>query len=935
MKRYSLLALLMTATVLLLAACGDQRSPDERVSEAKNSIEISRFRDAIIEMRSLLRERPDIVEARLTLGQALMAIGDMAAAEKELERARQMSASPDAYLEALVRTWQSRGNHHEVLADAMPDLVSDPGRALIIEALRGRSMLALGSVEQAADVFANVLGADSPPEAQRIALIGEAEIAGRTGDTDTSVARLKDALALAPGMPESVLALGRTYLNRGEFDNAIELLAGTRDSDVKARRKDWFFIEGQLAEAFLGKGDLENARAATETLLQIGKTHPMSSYLHGRVELDSGNVNEAIQYFQQVLADYPGYAPALTLMGVALIELDDMDQAEMSLSEAVARDPDNIKVRRLLAETRMRMGRSRAAIATLQAGLRNDSADASMITLLGRESLRIGKRDDGLRYLREALAEDPDNLRANLALAQAYLAEGETDAAVAVLNTLSDRVISVERRDLLVRIARIDRSNPVTAAQQIDSLLGDTPDDPFVMGLAGGFYLSTGDTDRARELFNGVLTQMPGNRSAMLSHLEIDERTGDFTRSRALFQAANDEAPDDLLPLLVLARIESASGDEDAAIALVREALSKHPTALLPNLILSAQAMREDDLELAEQLSDVAVERYPKSSRAHALMGLIRMRQTRYDEASARFRRAVLNEPADAEYRYYLGQADLANERVRQARTSFKDALSRDENHLGALRALAVLDARDGKNGLANQGVERIRDVYGFDWSATVAVADVRAVQGQTDEALELYEQAQAEQPTWPISLELYRLRRATDRPDASQSVRDWLAQDPDHLPALMTMAQSAQRDGNRDDAIGLYERARTVSPENVLAANNIAWLYLERDGQGDRARALDAARVAYTAAPGNTDIADTYGWMLHHNDQRDIARGVFEAAMTVTTAEKNPEMAYHFATTLFAEGKRVQAREILDEALRSSEAFASRSEAQSLRNQL
>ncbi|MEO1575139.1 MAG: tetratricopeptide repeat protein, partial [Pseudomonadota bacterium] len=593
----------MALAAVFVSACGDRRSPDQRVADARSSIEISRFRDAIIEMRSLLRERPDYVDARLTLGQALMSVGDMAAAEKELERARQMSASPDDYLEALVRTWQSRGNHHEVLADALPELVSDPGTAHVIEALRGRSMLALDSEARAAELFSRVLSADSPPEAQRIALIGEAEIAGRHGDSDTSVARLKEALALAPDTPESILALGRTYLNRGEFDNTIELLVSTRDSTMQARRKDWFHIEGQLAEAYLGKGDLINAREATETLLKIGKTHPMSSYLHGRVELDSGNVNEAIQYFQQVLADYPGYAPALTLMGVALIELDDMDQAEMNLSEAVAQDPANVKVRRLLAETRMRMGRSRAAIATLQAGLRNDSADASMITLLGRESLRIGKRDDGLRYLREALAEDPDNLRANLALAQAYLADGETDAAVAVLNALSDRVIDVERRALLVRIARIDRSDPDTAAGQIDELLQDAPNDPFMLGLAGGFYLTVGQLDRARELFDGVLVQMPDNRSAMLSHLEIDERAGDFTRSRALFTAANEMAPDDLLPLLVLARIESATGNEAAAIALVEEALEKHPTALLPNLILAAQAMREDQLERAEVLA--------------------------------------------------------------------------------------------------------------------------------------------------------------------------------------------------------------------------------------------------------------------------------------------------------------------------------------------
>ena len=926
--------------ILLLGAasligCGDTRTPDEKIAAANESIQISRFRDAIIEMRNLLRDRPDLVPARLTLGRALLAVGDMSAAEKELERARQMGAVPDDYLEPLVRAWQARGNHHEVLADADPAQLRDAQTREVVRALRGRSMLALDSLPAATGVFRKVLADRVSPEAQRIALIGEAELAGRRGDSATAVTRLKEAMELVPESPETILALGRTYLTRSEFDNAIKLLEVTRDSQMQARRQDWFFIEAQLAEAFLGKGELDSARAATETLLQIGKTHPMSAYLHGRVELDSGNVNEAIQYFQQVIADYPSYAPALTLLGVALLELDDMDQAEMHLSEAVAAAPDNVKTRRLLAETRMRMGRSRAAIATLQAGLRNDSADASMITLLGRESLRIGNRSDGLRYLREALAEDPDNLRANLALAQAYLSDGETDAAVAVLNALPPSAIAADRRALLVRIAQIDRSDPDTAARQIDTLLEEAPGDPFLLGLAGGFYLTLNQLDTARALFEQVLTAMPDNRSAMLSLLEVDERSGDFARSRALFTAANEAAPEDLLPLLVLARIDSASGNEAAALARVREALDKHPTALLPNLILGAEAMRSGDLDQAELLAGVAVERYPKAARAHALMGLIKMRQNRYDEASARFRRAVLSEPGDAEYRYYLGQADLANERVRQARTSFKDALSRNENHLGSLRALATLDARDGKNGLANQRVAQIRQVYGFSWPATVAVADVRAVQGDTDEAIALYEQAQTERITWPISLELFRLRRASEREAPEQSLERWLQTAPEHVPGLLALAQHRQRAGDAPAAIDLYERARRIDRENTLAANNVAWLYLERGGEGDTVLALDAARVAYNRAPGNTSIADTYGWMLYHNDERDIARDVFESAMTSTSAQESPDMAYHFAATLHADGRLVQAREILDEALRTEEPFASRGDAQALRNQL
>ncbi|MEM6640178.1 MAG: XrtA/PEP-CTERM system TPR-repeat protein PrsT [Pseudomonadota bacterium] len=916
----------------LLSGCGiDTRSAAERVSEAQKNIEMARYREAIIDLRDLLLDRPDELDARLTLGHALIAIGDMDAAEKELERSRLMGAPADEFLESLIYAWQSRGNHFQVLAEARPDLMSTPDKGDIINALRARSLLALSNTRRASEIFDELLDRRSPLEAKRIALIGQATMAENRGDVDTAEKKLRLALELVPDSAETFLTLGRVYLDQERYQAAIDVLINSRNNEMKARRKDWFFIEAQLAEAYIGVGDLESAREATRTLEVIGEAHPMTAYLRGRVALETGDLPQAMEEFEQVLDDFPSFAPALTLLGVTLLELDDIEQAEMVLSEAVIGDPKNKRIRRLLAETRMRMGRSRAAISTLEDGVRNNSVDAPMITLLGRESLRIGARKEGLRYLRQALAEDPTNLRANLALAQQYLADGQTDAAVAVLQALPTDVIPAQRRALLIRVAQIDRSDVATAKAQIDALLRDTPYEPFLMSLAGNFYLTIGELGRAKSLFNQVLQQVPGNRSAMLSLLEVDEQTGDFSRSRELFRAANAAEPDDLLPLMVLARIEAASGDEAAAIPYIRQALDKHPTALLPNLIMGAHAMRTDELELAEQLARVAVERYDDSARAHALLGLIRMRQSRFDEASGQFRRAVLHDPADAEYRYLLGQADLAIQRARQARTHFKDALARDENHMGALRALAVMDARRLKNGLANQYVNRIRTAYGDSWAATVAVADIRAAQKNTAEALTLYQRALAEQPNWPISLELFRLRKAEGRTNPDRSLLEWLAREPDHLDALITLAQFREEQDDFLDAIGFYERALKIRPRHKLAANNIAWLYLRRDRPGDRALALDAARKAYRAEPGNIEIADTYGWMLHQNNEQEIAIGVFRAAMATTTAQKNPEIAYHFASALFNNQRPLQARDLLDEALLSDESFVSRPDAPSL----
>ncbi|MFK7887771.1 MAG: XrtA/PEP-CTERM system TPR-repeat protein PrsT [Gammaproteobacteria bacterium] len=928
------LALLLCG-LTALGGCTEKLTLDQRIQAAEQSMEKSRYRDAIIDMRSLLRQRPDYAPARIALGKALMAVGDMQAAEKELDRAKQMGASPNDYMEPLARALQSRDAHALVLADLDPDILNDAAARNVMRALHGRSMLAMGSRNQAAAVFDAQIEQTLSIEATRIALLGKATMAADDQRLDDAETHLQKALKLAPGSAESILALGRAYITQAKFSDAKTLLLTARDTNMQARRQDWFFIEGQLTEALLGLGELDAARESAATMLSLGKTHPMAAYLQGRVELDSGNTNEAIQNFQTVLADYPSYSPALTLMGVAMLERDDFDQAEMHLSEAVASDPDNVQTRRLLAETRMRMGRSRAAVATLEAGLRNNSADSAMMTLLGQESMRMGERKDGMRYLAQALQASPENLQANLALAQAYVTDGEIAKAVSVLESLPPSALSDARRDILIRIAQLDRSNETVAQQQIEALLGDNPDDLSVKGLAGSFYAAIGQLDIARRFFDDILARSPDNRSAMLSLLNLDERSGNFARSTALFEAEYAKQPGDLLPALVLARIFSAQGQDERALQMVRDAHQKHPTALLPNLILGAQALRDNNFVQAVRFSDVAANNYPKSPEAQALGGLIKMRQSRIDEAVANFRRAVVQDPGDAQYRYYLGQADLANERLRQARTSFNDALARDAQHLGALRALALMDAEAGKTPQANQRVREITNKFGADWSATIAIADVRAVQGQANEAIELYERAQIERPSWAVALELYRVRVANDITNPTQSIDAWLAQRPDDINAHLKLAQAFQQGAETNKAIASYERVLELDPTQALANNNVAWLYLERDAGGDGARALTAAQRAYDQSTENSDVADTLGWVLYRSDQLEEALDVLRRAMQWTTADKSPDIAYHFATALNARGNARKAREILDQALRSSAPFASREDAQLLRAQL
>jgi len=567
--------------------------------------------------------------------------------------------------------------------------------------------------------------------------------------------------------------------------------------------------------------------------------------------------------------------------------------------------------------------------------VRNNSADSEMIAMLGRESLRLGDTEDGLRYLNDALEASPDNLQANLALAQAHLSGGDTEKAVAILRNLPEASITDARRRVLIQVAQIDRSDVTIARQQIEALLEASPDDVYVMGLAGSFYAAIDELDEARRYFQTVLGATPGNRSAMLSILDLDERIGDYTESLALFEAAHQKMPGDLLPALVLARIHDALGDQTRALEFVRLAHSYNPQALLPNLMLAAQDMRDGLLEEAESRVAVTVEDYPKSARAHALNGQIKMRLSKLDDAVNSYRRAILYDADNAQYRFYLGQAEWANKRFRQARTSFKDALRRDERHLGAMRAVAMLEARAGKDVQADQMIQRITATYANERRALLAIGDVRAAQERYERAIELYEQASQIMPSWPLTQRLYQLRRQQGIGDPLSSLKNWLAGEPNDARALVTLAQGYQRMGDSDNAIVQYEKVLAIAPDMPLALNNLAWLYQARGGADDAQKAVEMARSAYEQSPGDPDVADTYGWMLVGNEQVREGRALLREALLSTTPAQSPDIAYHYAATLSTRNDLAEIRALLDEALASEQPFASRNVAQELRNSL
>ncbi len=130
---------------------------------------------------------------------------------------------------------------------------------------------------------------------------------------------------------------------------------------------------------------------------------------------------------------------------------------------------------------------------------------------------------------------------------------------------------------------------------------------------------------------------------------------------------------------------------------------------------------------------------------------------------------------------------------------------------------------------------------------------------------------------------------------------------------AMARLGQIYEAAGDFDNARKSYEKALVADPDNIVAKNNLAWVYVEHGGNIDVA--LRLAEEAKEKAPEDPTITDTLGWIY-------VKKGSYEAAIanlknSVAKNPHDPSGLYHLGTAYYKLGKTADAKRELEAALK------------------
>ncbi|MAZ29836.1 hypothetical protein CL655_00970 [bacterium] len=182
-----------------------------------------------------------------------------------------------------------------------------------------------------------LLGVTEPTAEQQQAFQRSAVAAVRSSDTATQ---------LDPTEPANWYTRVQAYslLAQAEVEGALELAQAAaeevRSRDPKSPQPD--YIQAELA---LIAGDAATAREAASAAIQKKRDYTPALLLLAQIEINDGNVTDAITVTESVLSFEPSNPARWYQLGVLYQANNDLERAVAALSEAVRLDPDYANAR--------------------------------------------------------------------------------------------------------------------------------------------------------------------------------------------------------------------------------------------------------------------------------------------------------------------------------------------------------------------------------------------------------------------------------------------------------------------------------------------------------------------------------------------------------------------------------------------------------------
>jgi len=693
---------------------------------------------------------------------------------------------------------------------------------------------------------------------------------------DKALSCFQQTVEKDPGHAKAHYQLGRLYLKlnqtnlaEGEFNVALK-----EDPSLTDAKRS-------LARLFYRRGAYEKAVPLYRQLVERHDEDPDTHLILSDSLLGIGDVSAARDVMEKTAADY---------------------SKDISIQSALARFYEKAGFHELAEETLLKLRddfpkSSRPYVTLMEFQMRQCHLDRAEET--GGEAIKKGLIDKDLHHSLFVLENRRKNHQSAL---------GHLHAAVKL--SPDDYDMWMLLGDYLLFLKMYPQ-----AREAYETIERKWPDSRQVQTRTAEVYMAEGRYDEALNYIENMLAKKPGDARAHLLRGILWIQEGDTDKARSEILKAREIDP------------ESAEGhyfyglsflkDQEYELSLpeILRAVEKRPDSVKARLALAYLYFKTDQLLLALDELDQILESKPGNQQARTLRAAVHIRLKDYEAAASDYLYMIEKNQSTPDIRLHLAGIYRAQGKLDDALKIVEGVLTQYPDSLKGVEQKATIYAEKGAYGKAIGTCNSYLKQRPDDLQIGMLKAAILLRQEKYGMAEDVLTRLIEKNPQSyrPVMLMANSLRKQQKYKEALLFYQNAVDKDPNAIEAYMEMASLYQFVGQFEKAVDAYEAVLRIDSSNGPAANDLAYLYADRNQDVDRA--LSLALRSFELMPESPAVQDTLGWAYLKKGSALLAKMHLEEA--VRRSPETPLFRYHLGIALHASDDISGAGKTFREAIR------------------
>jgi putative PEP-CTERM system TPR-repeat lipoprotein len=881
-----------------VTACSEQESAQTYISKAESLIVKEQNSEAIISLKNALKVDAKNAKARYILGKLYLNLGFSDQAIKELERALKYKFNPDKVIPLLARAYMLAEDDESILSLATQEelLTSTSTRYFAY-----KTMAALRTGDKAL-AEQTVKAAFSVSQNDSYSMLASAYFEFSNQNIEHANTLVERILVATPNNVDAIMLQGQIALTDKRYSLAVDSFKKYLKMQPNSGRVLLF-----IADALIKDGQHNEAEKIADSILVKVPAQPFMQYIKAMARFEDKDYEAASSYANQSINSGFNSFTLKLVAGASAFYLENHEQSNQHLKDIMLYISPTHPARKMLAISQLKLGLIDDISETMTGYESSSKENSQFLSTLSYELLEIGAFEK---------AQEMANYAASSSDVSA-----EQEARSGVLKLMMNDPSGIDNLEVALQ------QNPELISAEL------------ALAFAS---IKSGDLSRARAISNKWLKQYPDKAAGDNLQATIFLKENKFEEGKAAFEKSLQLEPNNVYALTQLVKVAIIQKETEEALLLAEQALKAHPNnveilrqyfELHQNesglkILTQAQQSNTGNIQYGVLLAEalIGLKQYKKAvslldsysldvktpKRYWQISLAANARLTESKDVVSIFEKWHKTNPYHIEPVFLLANYWTINKLPDKALNILKKASKQHPNnlmiHLVKMQVLLI-------NKRSSDAKILLKEIKKFDINkGLLAGIEGRILLLDKDFSAavpKLEQQYKAKSNSNNAMYLAIALEGNNQKPEAIKLLEQYSEKEEVRnkiIPRISLNLANMYLAKHPGKAIVQYERLITVTPKNVVALNNLSWLYME---QGKLDKALQYSEQAYNLTDKIPNVVDTYAQALLKSGNKVEALTKARQAYKLSDG-KSTDIALNLVETLLANNKRQEAKIIL-----------------------